>query len=120
MRRPQRPPAFLAAFPNPIVPSYSLPAVSDLANTSQALTETWRLTQVFGSREDGQLIYDDAIIPGSKVLGTARADHMAVALSFESSTDAAVRAMADRGHYPRAALLESIVRFVIQDLDKAP
>ena len=50
-------------------------------------------------------------------VGVAKADHLAVALPFEKSSDAAIRAFADKGHYPRAALLESIMRFVTADLD---
>jgi hypothetical protein len=108
---------FLAQYPNPVVPSYSLPAVSDASNTSKGLQESWKLMSVFSSRQDSQLTQDDAIVPGSKVLGAARADHLAVALPFDKAKDAAVRAMADRGRYPRAALLEAIVRFVAADLD---
>jgi len=109
--------AFLAQYPNPVVPSYSLPAVSDLSNTSKGLAESWRLMQLFATKQDSQLAYEDAVVPGSTVLGTARADHLAVALPFEKASEAQVRAMADKGHYPRATLLESIVRFVEQDLD---
>jgi hypothetical protein len=112
--------AFLAAHPDPVVPSYSLPAVSDASTTSRALAETWRLLQVFGDREDGQLVRDDAILPGSKVLGTARADHLAVALPFDKAPDASVRSMVDKGRYPRAALLEAMVRLVLLDLAKTP
>jgi hypothetical protein len=109
--------AFLTAYPNPLVPSYSLPAVSDRANTSKGLLESWQLVSSFASRQDSQLGYDDAILPGSKVLGVARADHLAVALPFEKSSDVIIRTFADKGHYPRAALLESIVRFVTEDLE---
>ena len=66
----------------------------------------------FSTRQDSQLTEDDAIIPGSKVLGSAKADHLAVALPFDKAADAAVRAIADKGKYPRAALLEAIVRSV--------
>lgn len=110
---------FLAAHPNPVVPSYSLPTVSDRAHTSKALLESWRLMSLLAQRQDSQLAYDDAILPGSTVLGVARADHLAVALPFEKATNAAVRSFADQGHYPRAALLEALVRFVVADLDQA-
>jgi hypothetical protein len=108
--------AFLAEHPNPVVPSYSLPAVSTRENTSKALLEGWRLMSVFASREDSQLAYDDAILPGSKLLGVARGDHLAVVLPLEKSKDTFIRTFADKGHYPRAALFEAIVRFVTTDL----
>jgi len=112
--------AFLAAHPNAEVPSYSLPSVSDRPHTSKGLLESWQLMSFVAARQDSQLAYEDAILPGSTVLGTARADHLAVAMPFEKATEAPVRAMADQGHYPRAALLEAIVRFVISDLETAP
>ena len=67
-------------------------------------------------RQDSQLAFNDAILPGSAVLGAALADHLAVALPFEKATDAAIRGMADQGHYPRATLLESLIRYVTEDL----
>jgi hypothetical protein len=109
--------AFLAQYPNPLVPSYSIPALSNESSTSKGLLEAWKLMASFALRQDSQLAFDDAIIPGSKVLGGARADHLAVALPFDKATDATVRSFADKGRYPRAALLEAIVRFVSTDLD---
>ncbi len=110
---------FLAAHPNPVVPSYSLPAISDRAHTSKALLEAWQLMSYLSQRQDSQLAYEDAILPGSTVLGTARADHLAVAMPFEKASDSSIRSFADQGHYPRAALLEAMLRFVIGDLEAA-
>jgi hypothetical protein len=109
--------AFLAAHPDPVVPSYSLPAVADRAHTSKALLESWQLMSLLARRQDSQLAYEDAILPGSTVLGIARADHLAVALPFDKATDSTIRGMADQGHYPRAALLETLIRFVVSDLE---
>ena len=108
---------FLAAHPNPVVPSYSLPASSDRAHTSKALLQAWQLMSFLSQRQDSQLAYEDAIVPGSTILGTARADHLAVALPFEKASDASIRSFADQGHYPRAALLEALLRFVVSDLE---
>jgi len=112
--------AFLAAHPDPIVPTYSLIAKADQSNTSKALLETWRALSVFGAVEDGQLLKDDAIVPGAKYLGAALADHFAVALPFDKSSDAAIRSGMDKSAYPRAALLESLIRFVSADLGQQP
>jgi hypothetical protein len=109
--------AFLAAHPDPLVPSYSLPAVSDKPHTSKGLLESWQLMAFLAQRQDSQLAFSDAVVPGSIVLGTARADHLAVAMPFDKASEAPVRAMADQGRYPRAALLEALVRFVIADLE---
>lgn len=108
--------AFLASHPDPGVPAYSLVAISDKTNTSKALLQSWQLMQVYDTREDSQLTAGDATVPGSKYLGAAKCDHLAVALPFEKSSDASIKKVIDHGHYPRATLLESLVRFVVQDL----
>ncbi len=110
---------FLAAHPDPVVPSYSLPAVSDRAHTSKGLLEAWQLMSYLSPRQDSQLAYEDTILPGSTVLGIARADHLAVAMPFDKASDSSIRSFADQGHYPRAALLEAMLRFVIGDLENA-
>jgi hypothetical protein len=110
--------AFLAAHPNPVVPTYSLIAKSDQNTTSKSLLQTWHILSTYGVPEDGQLLKDDAIVPGAKYLGAALADHFAVALPFDKSTDSTVRAGMDKTIYPRAALLESLIRFVSADLDQ--
>jgi hypothetical protein len=109
--------AFLAAHPDPVVPTYSLIGKSDQNSTSKSLLETWRILSSYGSVEDGQMLRDDAIVPGAKFLGAALADHFAIALPFDKSTDATIRSQMDKTVYPRAALLESLVRFVTADLD---
>jgi hypothetical protein len=109
--------AFLAAHPTTGVPTYSLIAKSDQSTTSKSLMETWRVLLTYGTAEDGQLLKDDAIAPGAKFLGAALADHFAVALPFDKSTQSAIRSGMDKSVYPRAALLESLVRYVAADLD---
>lgn len=109
--------AFLASYPHPPVPSYSIVTKSDATNTSKALMQTWNLLKSFANIQDGQLLRDDAMVPDSKFLGIARADHFAVALPFDKSSDSAVRAGMDKTRYPRAALLEAIYRFISADLD---
>jgi hypothetical protein len=108
--------AFLASYPTIGVPSYSIVAKSDKDNTSKTLLQTWQLLTAFGPVQDGQLLREDAIYPDSKMLGIALADHFAIALPFDKAKDAAIKSGMDKNRYPRAALLEAIVRFVIQDL----
>jgi len=110
--------AFLAAHPDPVVPTYSIVAKSDQNNTSKALLQTWRILQTYGVGEDGQLLRDDAIVPGAKFLGAALADHFAIALPFDKSPDSTIRSNMDKTVYPHAALLEALVRYVSADLPK--
>ncbi len=106
---------FLSSFPNPVVPTYSLAAYSNEANTSKMLLQTWKLLSAFATQNDSQLTREGADIPGSIFLGSALADHFAVALPFETSNES-IRTGADKNHYPRTALLEAMVRFVTRDL----
>jgi hypothetical protein len=107
--------AFLSSHPHPIVPTYSVAAVSNLTNTSKMLLQTWQILSAFDPKNDSQVIKDDAIVPESTYLGSALADHFAIALPFETSNES-VKSGADKNHYPRSALLEAMIRFVIQDL----
>ncbi len=106
--------AFLAGYPDPVVPSYSLIANAEANNVSKMLAQTWKILSTFDTIQDGQLTKLDAIVPGSQFLGAAKGDHFAVALPFEKSSS--MKSFVDKGHFPRAALLEALVRFVQQDL----
>lgn len=107
---------FLADHPDPLVPSFSLAAVSDATNTSKMLAQAWKLLTAYDPRTDSQLLQTDALIPGGDFLGTLRADHLAAALNYESSTDSTIRSAADHNHYPRAAVFEAAVRFAIANI----
>ena len=110
--------AFLSKYPDPVVPTYSLAAISGKSNTSQLLAQTWQIMSAYSDKVDGQLTVEDATVPGSTRLGAALADHFAVAVPFETS-DESIGAGADKNHYPRSALLEAMVRFVVRDLESS-
>jgi pimeloyl-ACP methyl ester carboxylesterase len=109
---------FLANYPNPFVPTYSIIAASEKNTTSKALLQTWLLLLTYDPLQDGQLTRQDAIIPGSTYLGVAKGDHFAVALPFDKSTDATIKSGMDKTKYPRGALIESLLRYVTDDLAK--
>ena len=111
---------FLARNPNPYVPTYSLPAIANKDNMSKALANAAPIIAAFDRDNDGQLTRADAIVPGSKLLGAARSDHFALALPFEKAKGSQFGAMMDKNRYPRAALLEAMVRLVVQDLEAKP
>ncbi|GAC1635787.1 MAG: hypothetical protein NVS9B14_13490 [Candidatus Acidiferrum sp.] len=108
---------FLQDHPDPLVPSFSLAAVSDATTTSKMLLEAWKLLTAYDPRTDSQLLQSDALIPGGNFLGTLRADHLAVALNYENVTEGSIKSAADHNHYPRVALFEAAVRFAIQSLN---
>lgn len=110
--------AFNARYPTPPVPTYSLTAVADRAHTSKLLLENWLLVSAYGNRHDGLLLDPDSLIPGSTILGSVNADHFAIALPFDKLANSAITSLMDQNRFPRGALLESIVRFVVSDLEK--
>jgi LssY-like putative type I secretion system component LssY len=111
---------FNADHPEPLVPSFSLAAVSDPNSTSKMLLQAWKLLTAYDPRTDSQLLQVDAQIPGGNFLGALRADHLAVALNYESSSDNTIRTAADHNHYPRVALFEAAVRFAIANINTTP
>jgi hypothetical protein len=80
---------------------------------SKPLRGSWKRLRTYAVEQDGLLVDWESVLPGAKYLGTARADHWAIALPFEESAER-IDAV-DRNHFPRDALLESIVRFVTAD-----
>jgi hypothetical protein len=81
------------------------------------LLEAWKLLNAYDSRTDSQLLQEDALIPGGNFLGVLRADHLAAAPNYESSSDSAIRSFTDHNHYPRVALFEAAVRFAISQVN---
>jgi hypothetical protein len=53
---------------------------------------------------------------GGAFLGTALGDHWAVALPFSEVHNPIFDGVVDRNRFPRTALLQAMVRFVVNDL----
>jgi len=74
---------FLATARLPTAVQYfSLVGIVDEAGTSWPLRAHWRRLAEIDPRNDGQVLWTDAVIPGSKLLGYVRTDHLAVAVPF--------------------------------------
>lgn len=112
--------AFLREHPAPIVPTYSLVAVSDETTTSRALKPLWRKLSLISLDQDAQVISSEGIPPGARFLGVLWADHWAVGMPFELGEHAVASKMVDHNHFPRTALLEAAVRMVVADLAGPP
>jgi len=104
---------FLRENPLPVA-GYSIVAASSHDETSSILRVMWKQLSIYAKEQDSQLVAWEAVLPGGKYLGAARADHWAIAMPFEESPQPPKSV--DRNHFPRDALLEAIVRFVTADL----
>jgi hypothetical protein len=104
---------FLSAYPHTFVPTYSLAAVASQKNVQAKDKATIMMLNTYDKEHDGQVLRRDAIIPESKVLGVAVSDHLGIALNFEKGKQ-------PRPIFPRAAVLEAILRTVLTDLGAKP
>jgi len=96
---------------------FSLAAYATVDEISSGLKSAYRRLARIDPRNDGLMIYRDAVIPDSYLLALARGDHWAVAMPFTES-NAVVRAIvADRNSFPRTVLLRSIMIAVQRELD---
>lgn len=95
---------------------YSLVAYPDPDHISSGLKYSYNLLSQIDSRNDGQLIFFDQIIPGGTILGYINADHMAIAVPIARSHPFISAAVLNKNSFPREVLLEAILRYVEEDL----
>lgn len=109
---------FIADNDWPIVPSYSIVGAVDFTNTSLINRPTWQLLALYAKENDGQLLAYESIVPRGTFLGAANADHWALAMPFDTLQDDELeRTFISHNEFPREAMLEAAVRFVIADLE---
>lgn len=94
---------FLSSYPHPAVPTYSLAAYTSADRVPKTAAQTYAMLAAYDRQNDTQLLKLDQVIPESTYLGAVLSDHLNIALNMGAS-------------FPRAALLESVVRFVTADL----
>lgn len=105
---------------------YSLLNSSPAANTSVAFKKFWIYLDKYWGQNDGQVNLVNQVLPNSKILGHANADHWAIALPFRhqkneslSLVNRLVAQLATKNQYPREALLEAILEIVVYDLERS-
>jgi hypothetical protein len=100
------------------IPYYSIVTLPTPDRVSKVLQSSYRKLGKIDWRNDSQVIYYDQIIPGSTLLGMLNADHWAVAVPLNRSHRTISGMFVDQNDYPREALLEAVLRFVEEDLDR--
>jgi hypothetical protein len=102
---------WLATHSLPAAPLYfSIVALPTPQRVSSVFAPFRRRLARFDARNDGQMIYADAILPGSRLLAYANADHFAVALPFADTMPGARLLGINRNDFPRAQMIEAAVR----------
>ena len=119
--RPATREAWLAEHPLPRdLPYYSLVTCPEPERVSQALKSPYKKLSRIDPRNDGMMLFDDQIIPGSSFIGCLNADHWAVSVPIARTHPKVAATFVDKNDYPREALLEALMRFVEEDLSEAP
>lgn len=102
------------------VPAFSLVALADEPEISELLKPFWSRLAAADPRNDGQMLWYDQILPESTLLAYLRGDHLAVAVPVAQKLPWLAKDRIDRNDFPRAALLEAILRYLDEALPEAP
>jgi hypothetical protein len=97
---------------------YSIITYPNTEQISSILKSSYKKLSQVDSRNDSQMIFYDQVIPGSVLLGYLNADHWAIAVPLNRSHPFISLNFIDKNAFPREVLLEAIVRFVEEDLNR--
>lgn len=107
--------AWLADHPMPSrMRLFSVPAFARKADISRALRPFHRRLSSHDERNDGQVLFQDAIFPDGSVLGYVNADHWAATLPMREGLPS-FAPLLDRNGFPRTVLLEAILQTVLEN-----
>ena len=95
---------------------YSLATFPQPERISSVLKSSYRKLARVDSRNDGQLIFYDQVIPGSHLLAYINADHWALAVPIARTHSTIGAVFVTQNAYPREALVEALLRFIEEDL----
>jgi len=114
--KPETQGAWMAAHSLPArVRYYSTAGFAARDRIARALVPSWRYLSKIDTRNDGQVVANRALIPGSTLLGYVNADHWGLAMHNEKYHPYLVKRR-DGTSFPTATLLSAIVAFVERDL----
>jgi hypothetical protein len=101
---------------------YSVVAAPGPGRVSAVLRPAYRRLAGLDPRNDSQVLWADAVIPGGTLLGYVDADHWAAALPLVRAAPPGLgpvlASLVDRNDFPREVLLEAVARYVGEELDE--
>lgn len=98
---------------------YSLLTCPEPDNISPVLKHSYKKLYKVNPRNDGMMLVDDQLVPGSTFIGCLNADHWAVSVPIARSHPNVAALFVDENDYPREALLEALLRFIEEDLARS-
>ena len=96
---------------SPLPRMLSVTAVASRSSINPVLRPFYGQLRQLDERNDGQVLVEDAIFPGSEFVAEVSADHWSVALPFETSGPT-VKALSIKNHFPRIPLIFGILDYV--------
>jgi hypothetical protein len=97
---------------------FSLATCPEPDNISPLLKPSYKKLRGVDPRNDGMMLFDDQLVPGSTFLGCVNADHWAVSVPIARTHPNIASLFVDENEYPREALVEAVMRFVEEDLSR--
>ncbi|MBT8449693.1 MAG: hypothetical protein KJO69_08385 [Gammaproteobacteria bacterium] len=101
-------------------PYFSLATLPEKKQISLALKPSYNRLSQLDSRNDGQLLYFDQLLPGSHLLGYLNADHWAVMVPIARSHEFLGATVTNKNSFPREVLIEAVLRMISETLDEKP
>jgi pimeloyl-ACP methyl ester carboxylesterase len=95
---------------------FSLAAFAARDDISFILRPSYDKLALVDPRNDSQVVFHDALVPGSVLLGYLNADHWAVAMPLNREHPTLSRTLVTRNAFPREVLLEAIARYIEESL----
>ncbi len=95
---------------------FSLVAIAEREMISALLRGPYDQLALADPRNDSQVLYYDAVIPGGALLGYANGDHWAVALPIARDHPMVAAAVVDHNAFPREVLLEAVIRHMEEQI----
>jgi hypothetical protein len=97
---------------------YSAVTFPEPDRVSWVLKNSYLLLGETDIRNDTQLLIFDQMIPGSKIFAVVNADHWAIAVPVSRSHSIIGGTLVNQNDYPREAFMESLLRYVEEDLSE--
>ncbi len=101
------------------VHSYSMVALPQQDRVSTILLPGYAALAEIHPLNDSNVLFYDALIPGSTLLGYANADHWAITLPVARSSPLLGATVVTQNHYPREVLWQAMIDFIVADLESA-
>ena len=97
---------------------YSVATYPDPERVSWVLRNSYKALSGVDPRNDTQVLVYDQLIPASTLVGFVNADHWAIAVPVDRKHPFIGSTLVNHNAYPREAMLEALMRYLEEDLNR--